>query len=74
MKSVIKEDIIIVSKNKKCDKLITNAKNIAQRHLELGLQLTTEEIQKNEIKDVLKNIDVIKSSPILNLKNIFNNA
>ena len=49
-------------------------KIIAQKHLELGLGFTSEEIQKNEIKDVLNNIDTIKASPILNVNDIFTNA
>ncbi len=70
----IKEDIIIASKIKNCDILVSKAKVIAQKHLELGLGFTNEEIQKNEIKDVLNTIDSIKASPILNLNDIFANA
>lgn len=70
----IKEDIIISSKIKSCCNLVSKAKIVAQKHLELGLGFTNEEIQKNEIKDVMDNIDAIKASPILNLNDIFTNA
>jgi len=72
--NAIKEDIIITSKVKKRADFMSNAKHIAQKHLEFALNFTTEEIQKNEIKDVLNTIDNIKPSPILNLNNIFTNA
>ncbi len=70
----IKEDIIIGQKINTCENLNSKATKIAQKHLELGFDWAKEDLQKQEIKEVLSNIDSLQASPIFKLKDIFSHA
>lgn len=68
----LKEDIVTFRKDD-TPPSFSKAREIAFRHLEPALSLTSQEVKK-DLLDTISNIDAVNTSPIFTMEGVFSNA